>query len=639
MNKNFILLFAVVFGVLYLVNYIQQPSQEDLDKYAMELEQYRKDSMAYAEASKAQTLKLDSLAQLKESLDSNSYADALENLKTEQLKSTLGAFYPAGQGQENTFTIESNQLKLTFSNKGGRLIAAEVKDFLAYDHATEDRYDKKQLVLFDNKDNKFEYFIPAANVLRGEVSTADLFFDAKQEGNTIRFIAKTEDPNKYFEQVYTLEDNYTIKYNVNAVGLKDILPASNSKITLNWTSLLNKVEKSPSYERNLASVHFKTAASNDVDYCNCTATAQETPKEALKWISHHQQFFNMTLIGLNTTFSNAQLSTEVPTDIDATPYLKALYTKADLAINNPNENFQFQFYVGPTDYENLTAIGEDLKEIIPFGWSIFGLIGEYFIRPIFNVLATFLPNYGVIIILLTLLIRVALYPMQYKLLLSGVKTSLLRPEMEALRAKHGDNKQALQMEQMKLYQQYGANPMAGCLPMLFTMPIWISLYRFFPASIEFRQKPFLWADDLASFDSVLDLSFSIPFYGDHVSLFTLLWVISMIAFVKYNSAQMQTAPGADPQQMKMMMIMQYAFPFIFFFPLNSWASGLTVYMLFSNLLNMAQTYITKNWIINKDKVRAEMEAVKNNPKPKSKWQEQLEQMQKQMQEQQQNKKK
>ena len=211
-----------------------------------------------------------------------------------------------------------------------------------------------------------------------------------------------------------------------------------------------------------------------------------------------------------------------------------------------------------------------------------------------------------------------------------MKMQLLRPELDVMRKKHADNPQTMQMEQMKMFNQYGVSPLGGCLPMLATMPVWMALYRFFPAAIEFRQQSFWWADDLATYDSIFEFSFYIPFYGDHLSLFTLLWAVSMFAFLRYNAAQMDMNAGGNPAQMKMIMMMQYAFPVIFFFALNSWAAGLTAYMLLSNLLNIFQTWITKNYIIDKEKVRAKMDENKKNPKV-SRFQQQYEEMTKQQQ--------
>jgi YidC/Oxa1 family membrane protein insertase len=315
-------------------------------------------------------------------------------------------------------------------------------------------------------------------------------------------------------------------------------------------------------------------------------------------------------------------------------HLKELNSSISIPLaDQENMEYKMQFFIGPNDHNLLSKLDNGLEQIIPFGWSIFGAISRYVIRPMFNAFIYIVPNYGLVIILLTLLLRVLLFPLQFNMLKSGVKMSILRPKMDEMRKKYKDDQQGLQVEQMKMYSEYGVNPLGGCLPMVLTTPIWIALYRFFPASIEFRQKGFLWADDLVSYDSIFDFGY-IPvigdYYGDHVSLFTLLWCISMFAFLIYNSKQMDLSAGGA--NAKMMMYMQYSFPVIFFFALNSWAAGLTCYMLFSNLFNILQTFLVKNVIINKKKLEAQMESRKNNPKPKSGFQQRYEEALKQQQE-------
>ncbi len=642
MNKNNVLGILLLFLLVMAYSWLSAPDADKVAAYnryqdsikQAQAEQYRLDSIKQAQVQAAK----DSVQG--DSTMSQAQRDSLMATFTDaSLREQFGDFAPAAAGEEKTVTIENDKLLLTFSTKGGRIVSAAVKGFEGYNHATADRYDRQPVVLFNNPNDKFEFYIPMASAKRGDVSTSELYFEPIVEGKTIRLRAyASPDKSKYLEQSYTLADGYMIKYNLHFEGLGDMMPRSSS-IRLNWISYLNKIEKNDEYERRMSSVHFKEAEENP-SYCTCASTVQnEKHEKPLKWVSHAQQFFNMSLLADgSTTFSKGEFSS-IMSDPTAT-HLKEMQTTLDFpALSGTSGDYTMQIFLGPNDYDILAATDTELENIIPFGWSIFGALGKYVIRPLFNFLATFIPSYGLIIIILTLIIRVAIYPLQYKMLLSGVKMSLLRPELEALRKKHGDNQQAMQMEQMKMYNQYGVNPLGGCLPMLLTMPVWMALYRFFPASIEFRQKPFLWAEDLASYDSIFDFG-QIPIissiYGDHVSLFTLLWAISMFAFVKYNASQMDmSAAGGNPSQMRMMMMMQYAFPVVFFFALNSWAAGLTAYMLFSNFLNIAQTYITKNFVINKEKVRAQMEENKKNPKA-SAWQQQYEAMAKQYQEQQKN---
>jgi len=388
----------------------------------------------------------------------------------------------------------------------------------------------------------------------------------------------------------------------------------------------------------MTSIHFKEVESSP-SYCTCASNDNRKIEKNIQWISYAQQFFNTSLIIKGDLKPSAAELQTFMTPLEQS-HLKNLNSSISFPVVNQNTLlYDMEFFLGPNNQDTLANLNIGLEQVIPFGWSIFGVINRYVIRPLFNLLGSFIPSYGLIIILLTLLIRILLFPLQFTMLKSGVKMSILRPRLEALKKKYKDDAQGMQMEQMRMYNEYGVNPLGGCLPMVLTMPIWIALYRFFPASIEFRQKGFLWADDLVSYDSIWDFG-NVPvigyFYGDHVSLFTLLWCISMFAFLIYNSKQMDmTAGGANA---KMMMYMQYSFPVIFFFALNSWAAGLTCYMLFSNLLNILQTFLVKNVIINKKKLEEEMEKRKNNPKPKSGFQKRYEEALKQQQDQKKNKK-
>lgn len=537
-------------------------------------------------------------------------------LQTNLLGNQYGIFTSAAIGTDGQETLENEKLKITFNKKGGSIAKVEVKGFLQYNHLTEDPYDKEPLVLMENTKNRFSYYIPLNGTSKGDVSTGDLYFEPTLEGNTLRMRAYANDRSQYIEQKYTIKDNYALDYQLTLEGINASMPRDKN-IVLDWHTVVRKIEKNPYYEKTMTTVYYKNKDAG-FDYCDCRTTNEEALEDQVEWVSQSQQFFNASLFSKEgTTFKSANvLSTVVD---DSEDFLKILDSKIELATRDQKSAaYNMQFYIGPNDYNELAEMGSEFERIIPFGWSIFGFISRSVIRPMFNFFALFISNYGIIILLLTFLIRLTLFPLQYKMILNGVKMGVMKPEMEAMRAKHKDDPAGMQAAQMKMYQEYGLNPLGGCLPMLLTMPIWIALYRFFPSSISFRQESFLWADDLVSYDSIFDFGY-VPFlydiYGDHVSLFTLLWMISMFAFLWYNSKQMDmTAAAGGGANMKMMKYMQFAFPVLFFFALNSWAAGLTAYMLFSNLLNIAQTFITKNVLINKDKLREELLEKKRNYK-------------------------
>lgn len=651
-NNSTLVGMLLLVGLFITYQFLTAPTQEQI-----ELEKKKKQEQI-AERNRLDSLEQarDSLAQLQllqlqnDTTKTPEQRDSLLQQAQQKRFGGLGIFAPAAIGESKTVTLENERLQITFDTKGGKIRQVLVKDFLQYNHDTEDPYDKEPLVLMNDEQNEFEYIIPLAGTDRGDISTKDLFFEPTLSGNTLSLKAYAKDRSQYIEQRYTIGDNYVLDYQLILQGINSKMPRDKN-ILLNWTSWLHKIEKNPHYEATMSTVYYKEK-DEDFDYCDCRSNDQEKLDNPLIWVSHSQQFFNSSLFSKEgTTFSGALLTTTT-TDV-ATPYLKQLDTKLEFATKDEaTATYDMQWYIGPNEYTDLAAMGDQFERIIPFGWSIFGFISRSVIRPIFNFFATFISNYGLIILLLTFLIRLLLFPLQYKMLKNGVKMSVMKPELDAMREKHKDNPAALQSAQMSMYSDYDLNPLGGCLPMLLTMPIWIALYRFFPSAIAFRQEGFLWADDLVSYDSIWDFGY-VPFiyniYGDHVSLFTLLWMLSMFGFLWYNSKQMDmSAAAGGGANVKMMKYMQYSFPVLFFFALNSWAAGLTAYMLFSNLLNIAQTFIVKNVLIDKDKLRAELlankERNKDNPKKKggfmAKYQELLkEQQEMERRRQQQDKKK
>jgi YidC/Oxa1 family membrane protein insertase len=649
MNNKYtsIIGFTLLFLLFLTYTWLNSPSQKQIEEHKFALKKYQ-DSLqkANAEANKKEKLQKAAEDSLKlteskilsdSSLSQSSRDSILKALKETSLKAlpsdkNLGVFAAASVCEEKKIVVENDKLIVTFSSKGGRIVDVQLKGFLGYNHKTADKYDKTDVHLMNHPSDKFEYFIPINGADRGGVNTQELCFEPTVNGKTVSFKAYSEDQKGYIEQKYNLDNGYLISYDLNLNGLRNQIPAKEKNIILTWNLNLPKLEKNAEYERRMSSIHFKEVESSP-SYCTCASDANEKIEKNIQWISNAQQFFNSSLMfNGNLKPRSADLNTVMSAKEAA--HLKELNSSISFPLaDQENMEYKMQFFIGPNDHNLLSKLDNGLEQIIPFGWSIFGAISRYVIRPMFNAFIYIVPNYGLVIILLTLLLRVLLFPLQFNMLKSGVKMSILRPKMDEMRKKYKDDPQGLQVEQMKMYSEYGVNPLGGCLPMVLTTPIWIALYRFFPASIEFRQKGFLWADDLVSYDSIFDFGY-IPvigdYYGDHVSLFTLLWCISMFAFLIYNSKQMDLSAGGA--NAKMMMYMQYSFPVIFFFALNSWAAGLTCYMLFSNLFNILQTFLVKNVIINKKKLEAQMESRKNNPKPKSAFQQRYEDALKQQQE-------
>ena len=314
------------------------------------------------------------------------------------------------------------------------------------------------------------------------------------------------------------------------------------------------------------------------------------------------------------------------TDVTASKYVKVVSSELLVPIADLNDgSFEMTMYIGPNEFKRLQALGKDVEEIIAFGSSIFGTINRWFIRPFFDFLSSYIGSKGIVIILLIFLIKMLLYPLMYKMLYSQAKMGALKPELAHLKEKFKDDTQKQQMETMKIYREYGVSPLGGCLPMVLQMPIWYALFRFFPASITFRQEPFLWASDLSSYDVLFYMGFEIPFFGAHVSLFTLLWAVSTIVYTYYNMQNVDLS--ANPA----MKYVQYFMPVMFLAFFNNYASGLTCYMFFSNLINILQTVVTKNYIFNEEKIREDLMKEKAKPKKKSGFASKLEEAMKQQQ--------
>ncbi|HNM28066.1 MAG TPA: membrane protein insertase YidC, partial [Saprospiraceae bacterium] len=315
----------------------------------------------------------------------------------------------------------------------------------------------------------------------------------------------------------------------------------------------------------------------------------------------------------------------VDTDAD----LKILKSTALIPLDNGRVNMTI--YSGPNEFDRLRQFGVALEDIIPFGASIFGAINRWVIHPMFEFLSRFLSNQGIVILLLTLLVKLLLYPLTYRMVYSQAKMAALKPRIDDLRKKFGDDQQAMSVETMKMYSEFRGNPLGGCLPIFLQMPIWFALYRFFPAAIEFRQAGFLWAVDLSSYDVAFKLPFYVWGFGTHISAFTLIWVATTLWYTWYSMKQMDANAMAANEQMKVMKYMQYGMPVMFMFFFNSFASGLTLYLCFSNLLNIGQTVVTKQYFIDHEKIKHELEANRNKPKKTGGWRERFEQAMKEQQ--------
>lgn len=552
----------------------------------------------------------------------------LDSAHQAQLAGEFGLFAAAAVAPVQTTVVENDDVKVTFSNKGGQPVSVQLKKFKTSEGGP--------LMLAQGSFNRLSVEVPAsANKV---LNSADLFFTASpvqklaDGAQAISYRLNTSNPAIYLEYIYSIKPgSYIVDYNVHAVGFQNILPGNQNYLTLQWNSQNDKQEHDMENERLNNQVHYMFV--NDKhDYFTLQRSSHEKLDNKLKWISVKQQFFNTTLIAKSGNFDAADVNTKVP---QSGNIVGQAFTTLQIPYNRANDfSFPIEIYYGPNHYKTLKSFDLGLEKIIPLGSGIFAFVkyvNKWIIIPVFNFLSGFIGNYGVIIILLTLFIRLLIAPFTYQSYVSQAKMKVLKPEIDALRAKHGDDQQAFGMEQMKLFKSAGVNPLGGCLPALLQLPILVAMYSFFPSSIELRQESFLWAKDLSTYDSILNLPFNVPFYGNHVSLFTILMTVTSLILAFYNR-------GMTDQSNPVMKYMPYMMPIMLLGIFNRLAAALTFYYFLSNVISILLQWVLQTFVINHDKIHAQIQENKKKPVSKSKWQEKLEEVQRRQQDMQQRKK-
>jgi YidC/Oxa1 family membrane protein insertase len=395
-------------------------------------------------------------------------------------------------------------------------------------------------------------------------------------------------------------------------NMNEVIPKQTGYFNFNWNQTMQVAEHEIDAERTNSTVYFKE---DEVDYLSETNEEDKAEIKRATWLSYKQQFFNSTIIN-KAGFDEGK--TSIKYEKADTSYLKKCESKLVMRFDNATSaSYPMQWYAGPNNYKELKSYNIELQSLLPLGWGVFGWCNKYFILPLFVFLQKFISSYGLIILMLTIIIKLITFPLTYKSYVASAKMKLLKPEIDKLKIKYKDDPQALQMEQMKVQSKSGVNPLGGCLPQLVQMPIWIALYRFFPASIEFRQQPFLWATDLSNFDSIFNLG------GFHISLFCVLFCVSQLLMTWYMSKTTDI-----PDQMK---YMQYFFPVMMFFFLNSTSAGLNWYLFAGNIITFILQYVSLNYIIDNNKLKLEMEEKKKKPAKKSLFQQKMEEAMKQRQ--------
>ncbi len=517
------------------------------------------------------------------------------------------------QGQNKEYTLENEKLRIRVATKGGMIDYAELKKFKTSE--------QKPLVLIDSASH-YGYQLPIGGQT---VSTEGLYFTAiAQTANSITMEVKLPNGGA-IDQVYTLrnDSDYQVGYKLVLNGMKDVIPNNISYFFLNWRGAILSNEHDSTISKINTTIHYRNVGENP-SYLSETKDDKETFKKPTDWVSFKQQFFCQALISTEKPFEDAELSTELTS---GNTYNKKLSAELTLPYgHNASETYNMKYYFGPLDYHLMRKMDLDLERQIPLGWSFFLIswVNRFLVIPAFDFLSGFISNYGIIILLIALIIKIITLPFTYKSYLSSAKMRVLKPELDELKDKFGKEPTKLQAEQMKLYRKAGVSPFGGCLPLLLQFPILISMYRFFPSSIELRQQGFLWAHDLSTYDSIYTLPFTIPAYGNHVSLFCILMTISTIIYTYINNQ-------LTPQQSEFKWL-SYIMPIFLLGVFNRYAAGLSLYYFYFNILTFVQQYIFKQ-LIDEKKLIAQIEENKKKPTAtkKSRLQQRLEDLQKQQQ--------
>ena len=558
----------------------------------------------------------DSLAKLKPAVDTSLHTATVGNSSPAK-DSVASNIEQDTTGKEEFFTLENKVLKITFTNKGGQPKKVELKNFKTFDN--------KPLILLDGNFSNISYAINTGN--NQTAQTSDLLFSSSgpqtsADGKEIlNFTLPTKDGQKIEHQYILSPDDYMIGFNINLAGANNLV--TQNTLNLTWQSKAQKQEKDILWETQQSHVDFVENGDYDFEHLVEGKSDDKKLDKPVDWVALKQQFFASTIIAKNK-FENADLNWEVPADTSLHVVGKLV---ANMRIKVPEGQdalIPMQLYYGPGDYKILKSYGNQMYNMVPLGSGIFAFvkyINRGFVMPVFNFLSSKIASFGLIIALLTIVIRLLISPLTYQSYLSGAKMKLLKPEIDALKAKYGDDKQGFGMEQMKLFRSAGVNPLGGCIPALLQIPIFFALYNFFNSNITLRGQSFWWAKDLSSYDSIYNLPFSIPFYGNHVSLFTILAVVTSLLISLYGMSNMQD--NSNP----VMKYMPFIFPIILLGVFNRLPSSLTWYYTVSNAITLLIQFVIQKYIIDHEKILAKLQENKKKPVTQNKWQEKITAMQ------------
>ena len=610
MNKNTIIGFVLIGFIMFGFSWMQSKQQREQMAYQAQL-----DSIAMVEQMAA--MALDS-AKRAEGLVTDGEMSNVKVMNLPAYKDSL--LTEARLAEAQIVKIGNDKVELEFTTKGAQPYSVKINDYMTYDSSA----------LYLIKPDMSQYNI---SIYAGEsVNTKDFVFNLHEATDSSVVMRLPFAQGGYIEQKYWIaEDSYMLQNELSFVGMDEVIPRNVSMLDIDWSFVIPRLEKGYKNEKQYSKMNYYFAGDKKPEIIARAKDASKRVDTRLAWFAFQQQFFSAIMTPA-TEFTSADFSVKYFNEDDPSRNLMACsaklrseYTQAPGKVTLP-----YEFYFGPNDYRTLKSYDRNYEKIVALGGWMVAWFSRLVIIPCFDFLGKFISNYGLVILIMTLLIKLLISPLTIKSYKSTAKMQVIKPEIDKINAKYPNEKDAMKKQQatMELYQKAGISPMGGCLPMLLQMPILFAMFRFFPASIELRQQKFLWADDLSAYDSIVDFGVNVPLLGDHLSLFALLMAVTMFFYSKMSSSQMSD----DPNMAGMKFMSVWMMPIMMFFICNNLSSALSYYYLLSNIITMIMTWYIRKYVVTEEKVRNDMMIAAKQPKKKSKWQQRLEEAQK-MQEQ------
>ena len=621
MDKNSIIGFVLIGLLLFGFTFWQSKQYEKQAAIQAEqaAEQARLDSIYYVE----HKAEMDSIAALRAA------ADSVDAVLPEQPEAPVSIYKDAAlesahQAEGSILTLENDKVALAFTTKGAQPWSARIKDFKTYD--------KEDLYLF--KEGMSTYSV---SVYTGEfIKTSDFVFQVAEHTDTTLVMRLPFASGGYIEQRYSLpEGSYMVQNTLSFVGMEGVIPRNVSSVDVDFLMTIPRMEKGFKNESQYSKLDYYFEGDKKPTEIGRGRNGSKRIDSKLSWIAFQQQFFS-AIIRSKQQFASGDVSVAFFQEGDENHNLMTCQARMreELRRDNPADiRLGYEMYFGPNHFQTLKSYDQKYEKIIPLGGWLVGWFTRFVIIPLFNFLHRYIGNFGIIILLMTIFIKIVVFPFAYKSYSSSAKMQALKPEMEKINAKYPKQEDAMKKQQatMDLYKKAGVSPMGGCLPMFLQFPILWAMFRFFPASIALRQQPFLWADDLSAYDSIINFGHRIPLLGDHISLFALLMAVSMWFYSKMTTANQTASNDPNAQSMKFMSL--WMMPIMMYFICNSLSSGLSYYYLLSNLITMGETFVIKKWFVHPDEILAKVKASEGKPVQKSKWQLRLEEAQRLQQQQ------